>query len=85
MKRAYLIGSGNVEKRHFTKSIAVTHFQCHLDLTARCVVLRDELKKAAFDMWNVSVLSMEQTLTCKMTCEIAIFFLMIGLHSTHVS
>ncbi|XP_029202600.2 uncharacterized protein [Acropora muricata] len=35
-------------------------------------------------MWNVSALSMQQTLICKMTCELAIFFIMIGLHSTHL-
>lgn len=38
-------------------------------------------------MWNVSALSMPQTLTCKMTGEVAILltFMVIGLHSAQVS
>ncbi|XP_015771234.1 PREDICTED: uncharacterized protein LOC107349563 [Acropora digitifera] len=35
-------------------------------------------------MWNVSALSMQQTLICKLTCELAILFIMICLHSTHL-
>lgn len=38
-------------------------------------------------MWNVSALSMPQTLTCKMTGEVAILLtlMVIGLHSAQVS
>lgn len=38
-------------------------------------------------MWNVSALSVPQTLTCKMTGELAILltFMVIGIPSTHIS
>ncbi|XP_044169721.1 LOW QUALITY PROTEIN: uncharacterized protein LOC114950019 [Acropora millepora] len=39
--------------------------------------------KGAFNLWNVSALSVQQTLTCKMTCKLAILFIVICLHSTH--
>ncbi|XP_015777668.1 PREDICTED: uncharacterized protein LOC107355598 isoform X3 [Acropora digitifera] len=38
----------------------------------------------AFNAWNVSALLMQQTLACKMTCKLAILFIVICLHSTHL-
>ncbi|XP_067043943.1 uncharacterized protein [Acropora muricata] len=38
----------------------------------------------AFNAWNVSALLMQQTLACKMTCKLAILFIVICLHSRHL-
>jgi len=35
-------------------------------------------------VWNVSAQSMQQTLTSKMTCKLAMLFIVICLHSTHL-